>query len=84
MSEMQLPKWGDLNTYERHKLLGELIDAMIYSGEAVHHLKVTVEQFRMMGYVRSIILPQNEPDELCPECDGKGCEECTIILNNEL
>jgi hypothetical protein len=82
MSEMQLPKWGDLNTYERHKLLGELIDAMIYSGEAVQHLKITVEQFRLMGYVRSVILPQNETT--CPECDGRGCEECTIILNNEL
>jgi hypothetical protein len=84
MSEMQLPKWGDLNINERHKLLGELIDAMIYSGEAVQHLKVTVEQFRLMGYVRSVILPQNEPDQTCPECCGKGCEECTIILNNEL
>jgi hypothetical protein len=84
MSEMQLPKWGDLNTYERHKLLGELIDAMIYSGEAVQHLKITVEQFRLMGYVRSVILPQNEPDEVCPECDGKGCNDCVIILNNEL
>jgi hypothetical protein len=24
MPEMQLPKWGDLNINERHKLLGEL------------------------------------------------------------
>ena len=56
----QLPKWMDLNTYERHKLLGELIDAMIYSGEAVQHLKVTVEQFRAMGWVRSVIMPQSE------------------------
>jgi hypothetical protein len=63
MSEMQLPKWGDLNTYERHKLLGELIDAMIYSGEAVQHLQATVEQFRLMGYVRSVILPLN--DDVC-------------------
>jgi hypothetical protein len=84
MSEMPLPKWGDLNTYERHKLLGELIDAMIYSGEAVQHLKITVEQFRLMGYVRSVILPQNESDEVCPECEGKGCNDCVIILNNEL
>jgi hypothetical protein len=60
MSEMPLPKWGDLNTFERHKLLGELIDAMIYSGEAVQHLQVTVEQFRLMGYIRSVILPQND------------------------
>jgi len=84
MSEMQLPKWGDLNTYERHKLLGELIDAMIYSGEAVQHLKITVEQFRLMGYVRSIILPQNEPESLCPECDGKGCDNCTFLKPDEL
>jgi hypothetical protein len=55
---MPLPKWMDLNTYDRHKLLGELIDAMIYSGEAVEILQATVEQFRLMGYVKSIILPQ--------------------------
>jgi len=87
MSEMQLPKWGDLNTYERHKLLGELIDSMIYSGEALQHLKVTVEQFRLMGYVRSVILPQNDQIihyDVCLACHGKGCDECTIILNNEL
>lgn len=77
----QLPKWGDLNTYERHKLLGELIDAMIYSGEAVHHLKITVEQFRAMGWVRSVIMP--EAEEECPYCFGKGCNECVIILDNE-
>jgi len=63
MSEMQLPKWGDLNINERHKLLGELIDAMIYSGEAVQELQTIVEQFRMMGYVRSVILPQNVDHE---------------------
>jgi hypothetical protein len=55
---MQMPKWMDLNTYDRHKLLGELIDAMIYSGEAVQVLQATVEQFRLMGYVKSIILPE--------------------------
>jgi len=58
MPEMPLPKWMDLNTYDRHKLLGELIDAMIYSGEAVEILQATVEQFRLMGYVKSIILPE--------------------------
>lgn len=59
----QLPKWGDLNTFERHKLLGELIDAMIYSGEAVQHLKVTVEQFRAMGWVRSVIMPDIDSNQ---------------------
>ena len=63
MSEMQLPKWGDLNINERHKLLGELIDAMIYSGEAVQHLQLTVEQFRAMGLIKSIILPEIVEDE---------------------
>jgi hypothetical protein len=58
MSKMPLPKWGDLNTFERHKLLGELIDSMIYSGEALQHLQETIEQFRLMGYVKSIILPE--------------------------
>ena len=59
MSEMQLPKWGDLNINERHKLLGELIDAMIYHAEAVQHLQLIVEKFKMLGYVKSIILPEN-------------------------
>ena len=63
MSEMQLPKWGDLNINERHKLLGELIDAMIYSGEAVEHLQSTVENFRAMGLIKSIILPEIADDE---------------------
>ena len=63
MSEMQLPKWGDLNTQQRHKLLGELIDAMIYSGEAVEYLQSTVEQFRAMGLIKSIILPEIVDDE---------------------
>ena len=78
MSNSTLPKWGDLNTFERHKLLGELIDAMIYSGEAVQHLKVTVEQFRMMGWVRSVILPDMQTDQTCPHCESKGCPECVI------
>ena len=78
----QLPKWMDLTTQERHKLLGELIDAMIYSGEAVHYLSTSVEQFRAMGWVRSVIMP-DAIEQPCPECEGKGCDECVIILNNE-
>lgn len=78
----QLPKWMDLTTQERHKLLGELIDAMIYSGEAVNYLSTSVEQFRAMGWVRSVIMP-DAIEQPCPECEGKGCDECVIILNNE-
>jgi len=58
----KLPKWGDLNTLERHRLVGELIDAMIYSGEAVDELINIVEKFKKLGYVRSVILPRDIDD----------------------
>ena len=60
MSELQLPKWPEMNTHERHMLIGELIDAMIYSGAAVAVLKDCVEAFRAAGYIKSIILPDNQ------------------------
>ncbi len=60
MPEMSLPKWPEMNTMERHKLIGELIDAMIYSGHAFAILKDCVEGFRAAGYIKSVILPENE------------------------
>lgn len=60
MPEMSLPKWPEMNTIERHRLIGELVDAMIYSGEAVVILKDCVEGFRAAGYIKSIILPDNQ------------------------
>jgi len=83
MSKMPLPKWMDLNTVERHKLLGELIDAMIYSGEAVIHAQELIEKWRLKGYIKSVILPENE-EETCPECDGRGCNDCTFLKPEEL
>jgi hypothetical protein len=63
MPEMLLPKWPEMNTIERHKMIGELIDAMIYSGQAVVILKDCVEGFRAAGYIKSIILPDNKTFE---------------------
>ena len=60
MSKMQMPKWMELTTIERHTLLGELVDAMIYSEEAVLVLRLTVEEFRNRGLIKSVILPENE------------------------
>ena len=60
MPEMSLPKWPEMNTIERHKLIGELIDAMIYSGAAVAVVKDCVIAFRAAGYIKSIILPTPE------------------------
>jgi len=63
MSEMSLPKWPEMNTIERHRLIGELIDAMIYSGQAVAILKDCVEGFRAAGYIKSVILPDHQTIE---------------------
>ncbi len=63
MPEMSLPKWPEMNTIERHKLIGELIDAMIYSGQAVVILKDCVEGFRAAGYIKSVILPDQKTFE---------------------
>jgi len=60
MSKMQMPKWMELTTVERHTLLGELVDAMIYSEDAVLVLRLTVEEFRKRGLIKSVILPENE------------------------
>jgi hypothetical protein len=49
-----------MSQHDRHLLLGELIDAMIYSGHAVVILKDCVEGFRAAGYIKSIILPDNQ------------------------
>jgi hypothetical protein len=57
---MQMPKWMELTTVERHTLLGELVDAMIYSEDAVLVLRLTVEEFRKRGLIKSVILPENE------------------------
>ena len=63
MSKMSLPKWTEMNQHDRHLLIGELIDAMIYSGNAVAVLKDCVEGFRSAGYIKSIILPDPETVE---------------------
>jgi hypothetical protein len=63
MSEMLLPKWPEMNPIERHRLIGELVDAMIYSGQAVVILKDCVEGFRSAGYIKSIILPDHQTSE---------------------
>lgn len=58
MSQVQMPKWMELTTVERHTLLGELVDAMIYSEDAVLVLRLTVEEFRSRGLIKSVILPE--------------------------
>lgn len=59
-NEKQLPTWCETAAPVRHKLLGELVDAMIYSGRALMEVEMLVEKFRHAGYIKSIILPENE------------------------
>lgn len=47
----------DLPPQERHKLIGEIIDAMIYHSEAVDRVQQLLEEFRELGYIHSVILP---------------------------
>lgn len=59
----KLPTWCETPAPTRHKILGELIDAMIYSGEALMKVEILIEEFRKEGLVKSIILPLNNENE---------------------
>lgn len=60
MPQDKLPTWCDLVPHERHQLLGELVDAMIYSPVAVMTIQSILKSFKKNGYVRSTILPLEE------------------------
>lgn len=57
MQQDKLPTWCELVPQERHQLLGELVDAMIYSPIAVMTIQSILKSFKKNGYVRSTILP---------------------------
>ena len=54
----QSPTWCDMIQQERYQLLGELIDAMIYSPQAVIEVQQLVNDFKERGLVKSIINPK--------------------------
>ena len=56
-------KWTDLPPHERHRLLGEIIDAMIYNGQAVTEVRTLLESFRDRGMIKSVILPDIDSSE---------------------
>lgn len=53
-------KWTEMAPVERHRLLGELIDAMIYNDKAMAEVQSLVESFRSRDMIRSVILPEYE------------------------
>jgi hypothetical protein len=53
------PTWCEMIQQERYQLLGELIDAMVYSPVAVIEVQQLVNSFKERGLVKSIINPIN-------------------------
>jgi hypothetical protein len=85
MSKMQSSKlkWIDLSTNDRHRMLGQVIDGMIYNYECVNEVREMLSRWDDEGLLKSIILPDSEPEEdnMCSHCNGTGegatCEsEC--------
>jgi hypothetical protein len=53
------PTWCEMIQQERYQLLGELVDAMVYSPVAVNEVQQLVNSFKNRGLVKSIINPIN-------------------------
>jgi hypothetical protein len=83
MSKMQSNKLGDMPARERYIHVGEWVDAQIYDADCHKEAKEMVARWRMMGKIKSVIMPDSEPEEdnMCSSCNGTGegstCEsEC--------
>ena len=77
MSKMQSSKlskqvWMDLLTNERYRMLGQVIDGMVYHYECVNEVKEMLQRWDENGFLKSIILPDDEPDNMCSSCNGTG------------
>jgi hypothetical protein len=74
MSKMQSNqlKWMDLSTNDRHKLLGQVIDGMIYHYECINEVRGMLDRWDDEGFLKSIILPDEQPDNMCHSCSGTG------------
>ena len=74
MQRPQLKKevWMDLLTNDRHMILGQVIDGMIYHYECVNEVREMLQRWDENGLLKSIILPESEPDNMCQSCNGTG------------
>lgn len=97
MSNLQSSKlkWMDLASDDRYRIVGQVIDGMIYNYECVNEVKEMLNRWDDNGFLKSIILPDDsEPDNMCHSCNGTGegstpdtsCWNCkghgAIIPNN--
>jgi len=65
-------KWMDLEPNDRYRIVGQFIDGMIYNYECVNEVREMLEQWDNHGFLKSIILPDEEPDNMCSSCNGTG------------
>ena len=76
MSKMQSNqlKWMDLEPLERYRIVGQVIDGMIYHPECVNEVKEMLSRWNDDELLKSIIMPDSEPDEdnMCSSCNGTG------------
>jgi len=70
-NQLKKNKWMDLSTNDRHRLLGQVIDGMIYNYECVNEVREMLKNWDDNGFLKSVILP-DEPDTMCNSCNGTG------------
>ena len=64
----------DLLKNDRHRIIGQLVDGMIYHYECVNEVREMLERWDDEGFLKSIILPEEETndDAYCQLCNGTG------------
>jgi hypothetical protein len=69
-------KWMDLEPLERYRIVGQVIDGMIYHAQCVNEVKEMLSNWDDDKLLKSIIMPDSEPcdeeNNMCSSCNGTG------------
>jgi hypothetical protein len=61
-----MSKFMELPTVERYEIVGKLVDAMIYSEEALAILREDIKYFERMGYIKGLMFPAEIEGQVIP------------------
>ena len=82
MSKMQSNQlkevWMDLAPSDRYRMIGGVIDGMIYNPECVTEVREMLARWDDNGFLKSIILPDTEHDYVC-KSQNKTSENKTTL-----